>query len=137
MKKIIAILLLSVPTLSHSQDLNITADTTIIENKYDAELDKAKSDIESAMVVGNAMDSYDKLLNKYYNACVKKLTGIQKTNLINAQKAWIVFRNNEFKYLDKKYAGGPGSGLSFALSDKLDFIKRRVVELFNHWEMII
>ena len=137
MKKIIAILLLSAPLLAHSQELNITTDTTAIENKFSAALDKANSDIESAMAVGDAMTSYDKLLNKYYNACLKKLTGTQKTNLINAQKAWIAFRNSEFKYIDKKYTGGPGSGVAFAASDKLDFVKSRVIELFNHWEMIV
>ncbi len=138
MKSFLLIMLLCLTMMrGYSQEINISSDTSKIEQQLRDDLTNSQGDMQEAISIGTAIESYDKLLNKYYNACLKKLAGSQKTNLIEAQKAWIVFRNKEGKYIDKKYTGGPGLNLALMSSEKLHLLTNRVIELYQHWEMAL
>ena len=82
-------------------------------------------------------DSYDKLLNKYY----KKLLAILKTDdkeiLITAQRSWLLFRDNESKLIavlkKTEYSGGGTIQRILPNGEYLDFLKERVIVLFNYY----
>ena len=53
---------------------------------------------------------YDSLLNKYYKKFLAVLKGEDKKNLLQAQKSWLAFRDNETKLVETiskdQYSGG-------------------------------
>lgn len=132
MKKIFTIVLILTSIFSYSQEMDITKDTAKIEQEYLKNIDKATGDIEMALVVGNTIEAYDKLLNKYYTACLKKIPVDKKQILINAQRSWLSFRDNEKKLIELKYSGGPGANISMISEDVLKLYRQRVIELYDY-----
>lgn len=88
----------------------------------------------------DAGEAYDRLLNKYYQLLLKDLKEADKVLLINAQKAWLKFRDEEQKLILKihedKYTGG---GTMYQLNLEgmlLQRIQQRVFELFGMYDAI-
>jgi uncharacterized protein YecT (DUF1311 family) len=80
---------------------------------------------------------YDSLLNKYYKKLQAVLKGDDKKVLVQAQKAWLAYRDNETKLVetiskDEYSGGGTMQGLTEA-SQYLDLIKTRTVAIFEHY----
>lgn len=80
---------------------------------------------------------YDSLMNKYYKKLLDVLQGQDKTALVKAQRAWLAFRDAESDLADTiskdEYSGG---GTMQGLTESalyFDRIKRRVIELFEHY----
>jgi len=80
---------------------------------------------------------YDILLNKYYQRLLTILKGEDKKTLIQAQKAWLTFRDNEFKLVEilskPEYSGGGTVQQLIESSEYLDLVKKRTIVLFNHY----
>lgn len=80
---------------------------------------------------------YDSLLNKYYKKLLSVLKGDDKKILVQAQKAWLGFRDSEIKlvYLISKpeYSGGGTMQQLIESSTYLDMIKTRTYSLFEHY----
>ena len=80
---------------------------------------------------------YDILLNKYYQKLLTALKADDKKALIQAQKAWIIFRDNEFKLVETlsktEYSGGGTVQQLIESSEYLDLVKKRTIALFNHY----
>lgn len=104
------------------------------------EFERRCMDIESStlamMEISYDVDSlYDKLLNSYYKKLLNKLTTKDKPVLIEAQKAWLAYREKELKLLRKltedKYSGGGSiQGIIYA-NNKSNLLRKRVQELFD------
>ena len=80
---------------------------------------------------------YDSILNKYYRKLLSVLKGDDKKILIQAQKAWLNFRDSEDKLISAigkpEYSGG---GTMQQLTDAslyLDIVKNRTNNLFDHY----
>lgn len=89
-----------------------------------------------------AIEEWDAYLNKYYNLLLKKINNkTNKENLINAQIAWIKYKDAEFKN-SKGLIYGEGDTGSFhpalvALNHLL-FIRARALELeayYNNYQL--
>lgn len=84
-----------------------------------------------------AAKGYDSLLNKYY----KKLFGVLKEEdrktLLQAQKAWLAFRDSETKLVETiskdAYSGGGTMQQLTESSEYLNLIKSRTIVLFEHY----
>ena len=80
---------------------------------------------------------YDLLLNKYYQKLLTTLKAEDKKTLVQAQKAWISFRDNEFKLVGTlskpEYSGGGTIQQLIESSEYLDLVKKRTIALFNHY----
>jgi uncharacterized protein YecT (DUF1311 family) len=80
---------------------------------------------------------YDSLLNKYYKNLSTTLQGEDKKVLIQAQKAWITFRDSEFKLVETiskdEYSGGGTMQQLTEASEYLDLIKSRTIAIFDHY----
>jgi uncharacterized protein YecT (DUF1311 family) len=82
-------------------------------------------------------DSYDKLLNKYYKKLLDVLKIEDKEVLIKSQKSWLIFRDNESKLIwtlkKNEYSGGGSIQHILANDEALDFLRNRVIDLFNYY----
>lgn len=84
-----------------------------------------------------AADRYDSLLNKYYKKLLKVLKGEDKKILIQSQKSWLAFRNNEIKLVEliskDQYSGGGTMQQLTESSMYMDLIKNRTIAIFEHY----
>jgi uncharacterized protein YecT (DUF1311 family) len=97
------------------------------------------SDYSMSMAVNAAAKMYDDLLNKYYRKLMKVLNTADKKKLVEAQKAWLAYRDSEDKVLlavdNEAYSGGSMEALADA-SSWADLVKQRTIMLFNYYEVI-
>ena len=80
---------------------------------------------------------YDSLLNKYYKKLLLVLKGNDKQALVQAQKAWLSFRDGETKLVETiskdDYSGGGTMQQLTEASEYLNLIKSRTIVLFEHY----
>jgi uncharacterized protein YecT (DUF1311 family) len=80
---------------------------------------------------------YDSLLNKYYKKLLAVLKGEDKKALIQAQKAWLLFRDGETKLVETiskdEYSGGGTMQQLTEASEYLHLVKNRTISLFEHY----
>lgn len=78
---------------------------------------------------------YDSLMNKYYKKLLNLLKGEDKKALIQAQKAWLAFRDAEVKLIDKvtEYSSGGTMQVLAESSAYLDMVQRRTITIFEHY----
>jgi uncharacterized protein YecT (DUF1311 family) len=73
-----------------------------------------------------ALDKWDKELNRAYKELMKKLSPKEKELLKQSQLQWIKFRDAEFKFLDNLYLGTGTIIPVMIMGDKLDIVSERV-----------
>lgn len=80
---------------------------------------------------------YDSLLNKYYKRLLAVLKPADKSSLVQAQRAWISFRDAEFKLVETiskdEYSGGGTLQRLTESGEYLTMVRDRLVTLFNHY----
>lgn len=84
-------------------------------------------------------DDYDKLMNKYYNKLLKSLKSDDKKILINAQRAWLAYRDAEGKLIGTitgEYSGGGTMQTNIASSDYAVIIVKRTVTIFQYYDSV-
>ena len=118
-----------------------TIDTFKIEYTMRLQMDKNPSTHGMLEAMNDANTAYDKMLNHYYQLLLKKIKTEDKVYLINAQKAWIKFRDEDEKLLstllgDAYTGGGTMYQLSF-YSALLQRVQQRAIDLFLYYEQII
>jgi uncharacterized protein YecT (DUF1311 family) len=98
------------------------------------EVDYSTGGMRTATI--HAAKQYDQLLNKYYQKLLAKLTGEDKKALIQAQKAWLAYRDSEVKLIrvvsKDEYSGGGTIQQIIDSSLNLELVKDRVLALFDH-----
>lgn len=87
-----------------------------------------------------AADKYDQLLNKYYKKLLNVLDKNDKEALIEAQRAWIAFRDKEMQLestLEQdRYSGGGTMQILRHASVYEELIRKRVIEIFEYYNSI-
>jgi uncharacterized protein YecT (DUF1311 family) len=71
-----------------------------------------------------ALDKWDKELNRVYKELIKKLSPEEKELLKQSQQQWIKFRDTEFKFLDNLYLGTGTIIPVMKMGDKLEISGR-------------
>ena len=98
------------------------------------------STIGMNITVDEMTSSYDKLMNKYYNKLLKTLKPGDKKVLINAQKAWLTFRDAETKLIGtmtkEVYSGGGTIQSNIATGAYSDLVVQRTIEIFQYYNNI-
>ncbi|PTR00801.1 uncharacterized protein DUF1311 [Mucilaginibacter yixingensis] len=86
-------------------------------------------------------EGYDKLLNTYYNKLLKLLKPADKAILINAQRSWITYRDNEAKLIYKlsedEYSGGGTIQQLISAGDYADLTVQRAIAIFQYYDSVI
>lgn len=142
---VIIILFLTVSSLIFSKNL-IYSDTNEMTGSYTNELKLRMSKIEKNVILkykdvsGNdynfrraaqeIYDYWDKELNIIYNKLMEKLNPKAKERLIQSQKDWIEYRDDDgtFRYCIENEEGGT-LGINRAISAKIRTVKERTLNL--------
>jgi len=112
-------------------------DTFRVEQFMSKWTDTDYSDFGMKQACYETANLYDVLLNKYYKKLLTLLKGDDKKILIQAQKAWLIFRDNENKLVQtisaEQYSGGGTMQQLREASIYLALIKKRTIDLFSHY----
>lgn len=141
----VIILFLTVSSLIFSKNV-IYSDTNEMTGSYTNELKLRMSKIEKNVIskykdvsendynfrraAQEIYDYWDKELNIIYNKLMKKLNPKAKERLIQAQKDWIEYRDDDgtFRYCIENEEGGT-LGINRAISAKIRTVKERTLNL--------
>lgn len=121
-----------------SRQIEFAIDTFRIERLAAERMNIDYSTSGMNFAINELTDSYDKLLNKYYNKLIKLLDPEDKKVLLNAQKAWLVFRDSERIFIrtmtKEKYSGG-GTIQSNIASDRFSqLVIQRTKDIFDYYD---
>lgn len=118
-------------------DVEFTLDTFRVERFMKKYLELDYSDAGMNQAGYETAKQYDSLLNKYYKKLLVTLKGDDKKILVQAQKAWIAFRDSESKLLETiskdEYSGGGTIQRLAESSEYLEMVKNRVLAIFSHY----
>ena len=121
--------------------IQFSVDTFKIYRKMEADIVADGSTAGMNQATATAYDAYDRLLNKYYKLLLGKLAKKDQSLLVETQKAWLKFRDNELllkqKLCDDKYSGGGSIQSLFYSSFRLGLVEQRSIEIFNHFNNLI
>jgi len=117
--------------------IEFTIDTFRVERFMTKWIDLGYSDPGMRDAIYATANLYDSLLNKYYKKLLAVLKGDDKKNLVQAQKAWLSFRDTELKLIETiskdQYSGGGTMQQLTESSEYLNLIKERTISIFNHY----
>lgn len=123
-----------------ADEIAFSVDTFKIGRTASKRIDVDYSTSGMNATVNELTDSYDKLMNKYYNKLLKSLKAEDKISLIEAQRAWINFRDTEAKLIrvmtKPVYSGGGTVQTNIAISAYSDLVIERTIAIFNYFEGI-
>ena len=117
--------------------IEFASDTFMIEEYQQKYIDYDYSTAGMRNATYDAAYKYDSLLNKYYRKLLIVLKPADKAALINAEKSWLVYRDNELKLIstiskDEYYGGGTLQQLTDA-SEYLNLIKERAIRIYEYY----
>lgn len=139
----------SIPAFKQSLQANglsedaiaFSIDTFRIEKFAEKKIDIDYSTLGMNTTMSELIDSYDKLMNKYYNKLLNKLLPAHKRILVQAQKSWLQFRDSEKAFIGimnyQPYTGGGTMYSNISISQYSTLIVKRTVEIFNYYNNII
>ena len=124
-----------------SEQIEFSLDTFRIEQLVSKCMDIDYSTVGMNTTVEERTNSYDKLMNKYYNKLLKALKPEDKKVLINAQRAWLVYRDAENKLIGtmtkEEYSGGGTIQSNIAVGSYSDLVVKRTIEIFEYYNEVI
>ncbi len=110
-----------------------------IDKAVDELLDRDPSTMGQRKAFEKGFEMWDEAMNKVYQEVMTALKSNKeaKDSLKQAQRAWIAFRDEEFKLLGAVYGAKSGTMyMPLLASSLMEFVKRRTVELRNLLELI-
>lgn len=118
-----------------SCEIEFVVDTLRIEKVIELLNDAGKyTTLDMHNQVYFMMSEWDKLLNKYYNKLMSKLTDADKVKLRDAQRAWLKYRDSDgvlnSDLLDGSYQGGGSMWRVLSGSRSVEVLKERVLYLY-------
>ncbi len=121
-------------------DIEFRLDTSRIEQKLRMKLKIDYSTSGMLRFSEESTESYDLLLNKYYQKLLDKLNTKDREILREAQRDWIRFRDSEIKLNDLiswSYTDGGTINSVLVLSKKNSITKNRVIEIYRYLTRMI
>jgi uncharacterized protein YecT (DUF1311 family) len=129
-----------------STEINFTLDTSRIELYFDKCWDYVHehgltlTDADRAGMDYAKAKAYDSLLNKYYKHLFRLLNEMDKKILVQAQRSWLAYRDNEDKLRESvgMAATGGGSLLQLDLSGAyLTMVENRTIDLYHYYSRVM
>jgi uncharacterized protein YecT (DUF1311 family) len=117
--------------------IEFTVDTFRVETFMYESLKLTNADFGMRAVTYKTAKLYDSLLNKYYSRLSAALKNTDRNTLMQAQKSWLAFRENEKKLMalisKDEYSGGGTIQQLFESSDYLTLVKDRLITVYRHY----
>jgi uncharacterized protein YecT (DUF1311 family) len=119
---------LSLLTIASALTL-INANSTLVKT---SDCDNVNSNVEYKECQHRAYAAADRKLNQVYRQTISRLSGTEKQKLINAQLAWIKFRDSNCDF--EVYGSRGGSGYSGFLSVCLERMTDTRIKELADWQ---
>lgn len=129
-----------------STDVEFKLDTFGVETyfkKCHETIKKAGITLTDADMSGLTFDraqAYDSLMNKYYKRLSALLKEDDRKTLVQAQRAWLAFRDNEGKLRIVVAIAATGGGTMLQLNESgayLEMVRSRNIELYEYYNQIV
>jgi uncharacterized protein YecT (DUF1311 family) len=118
--------------------IEFSVDTFKIEQIASKRMDIDYSTAGINSTINDLTASYDILLNKYYQKLLKSLKIEDRKVLIDAQRAWIAYRDSEAKLIwtmkDVEYSRGGTIQSNIATINYNYMVKYRAIEIYSYYE---
>ncbi|MCR4033669.1 MULTISPECIES: lysozyme inhibitor LprI family protein [Flavobacterium] len=125
----------------NADEIEFKIDTFRIQEITSRRIDIDYSTTGMNISVDELTNSYDKLMNKYYNKLMKLLKPEDKKVLITAQRAWLAFRDAESKLIgtmtDEHYSGGGTMQSNIQTSQYSSLVVERTIAIFRYYNGVI
>lgn len=98
------------------------------------------TDADMSGLTFDRAQAYDSLMNKYYKRLSSLLKEDDKKVLIQAQRAWLAFRDTEGKLRVAVETAATGGGTMLQLNESsayLEMVRTRAIELYEYYGQII
>lgn len=120
--------------------IEFSVDTFRIEQTVSKRMDIDYSTVGMNETINERTSAYDKLMNKYYNKLLNTLKPEDKKILVNAQRAWLTYRDTEAILIGtmtkEEYSGGGTMQSNVATGSYSGLVVKRTVEIFNYYDNI-
>lgn len=124
-----------------TDQMEFAVDTFRIEQLVSKRMDLDYSTQGMNKTVQEMTKSYDSLMNKYYTKLLRLLKQEDRKILVDAQKAWLNYRDAEAKLIGAmtkiEYSGGGSIQSNIAVGSYANLVVRRAVEIFNYYDGIV
>lgn len=125
----------------NADEVEFSVDTFRIEQLAAKKIAINYSTLGMNTAVNDLTESYDQLMNKYYNRLLKLLEPEDKKILIHAQQSWLSFRDAEEKLVialtNKTYSGGGTIQSIIATGSYSELVTKRCIKIFSYYNNII
>ena len=104
--------------------------------EFDQCMEDATTTAEMIGCAAHAGEAWDKELNTYYKLYIAELDDANKLVLKEAQRQWIIYRDNEFKLIDTHYYSQLEGTMwhPVAAGEKMKMVKERALKLKSYYE---
>lgn len=121
-------LLLSIPLIAVLATTSVLAQSGLFPIAQQINCDRPQGDAQVRSCIRLRYEASDKRLNEVYKQLVAKLSGSERSLLVEAQLGWIKLRDNNCEF--ETYRSRGGTGHSGFLNECLDrMTKQRITEL--------
>jgi uncharacterized protein YecT (DUF1311 family) len=134
MRLFIIITICAFPTLTYCQneDTQYKVDSILADC-----LKKNVTTVGMSDFLVSAQKLWDIELNKYYRLLLTKLDAKGQMKLKETQKQWIIFRDQEIKFISEAYGTRDGTMWIIIVADKINqLIRQRAVDLIGYYERL-
>lgn len=125
----------------NADEIEFSLDTFRIERLAAKKIEINYSTLGMNMAVSDLTESYNKLMNKYYNKLLNLLEPEDKKILITAQRSWISYRDAEENLIgaltNKIYSGGGTIQSIIATGSYSELVTKRCIKIFDYYNSII
>jgi uncharacterized protein YecT (DUF1311 family) len=123
--------------LSLSMAVSVAQEKHPIDSQEETCLDKSNTTIGMMNCHDQAYKDWDAELNLVYKSLGKKLDKSGKMSLLNAQRAWMKYRDAEMETIDAVYGLLQGSmWISVIISEKSNIVKERALVLKGYLDTL-
>lgn len=123
------------------EEIEFSADTFRIEQLVAKRMDIDYSTFGMNATIEEKTNSYDKLMNKYYNKLSKALKPEDQKTLVNAQRAWIAYRDAERKLIAmmtwETYSGGGTIQSNITVISYSELVVKRTLEIYAYYDNMV
>lgn len=115
-------------------------DTLTIEQKCAQILDNAMSDTEMTGAITDLKKGYETLMTNYYNLLLSKINTEDKDVIIQSQKDWLKYKENEVSIANKvyyEYDDFGSMGRLSVTSHEQELVKARVIQLYQYLHTLL
>ena len=124
----------------NDDEIEFALDTFRIEQIVAKRIDIDYSTAGMDRAVSDLTNEYDVLLNKYYKKLLALMNGTDKNVLVNAQRAWIKYRDTEGEFISTvskdEYSGGGTIQTLVVTGNYSELVIKRTCEIFNYYNKV-